>query len=772
VAVALAANAIIFATADAVVFHRVPYPDPDRLVQIGNGALPPSPWGFMQTPLMEAWARQTDLIAGVAGYSGHTDFVIMPGGAAESISVADLTSGTLRVLGVSPRWGRPLDASDTGATGEQAVLVSESLARARFGSPAAAIGQRLETTSTPLRIVGVMPQDFRFPSSAVQIWQTLDLKARPAPLLQAFARLAPGVDPRAAASAIAARGAAVAEESGIRPPYKATLAPLVMSRSTEAGRQISLLLLGAAACLLLTACANAASLELAFALRRARVHAVQLALGAPRSALLLMAGLEAAAQAILAGALAAGLTWLGTRVIAAILPVSIGVDLVSSVSVNGRVLAFLAAMTSVVWFITSLPILLHASRASVVGLLGREGRSQSSSPAGTWTRRVLTVTQVALAVCLLVGSVLYIRAYLARLAEEKGFNSRNLASLDITVPPEMRSRAEGLTRELPDRVRALPGVLTVVAASSPAEGGRTRMSRSFDVDGRALDGLEFRITRKQVPANYFSAIGIPLLAGREFGAGDPSTSVIISESFARQFWPAGAVGHTFRHGVGPANRIVGVVGHVRAKTDEWQSASTHDFLMYQPASPAGATGADASPGGALNFTVRLDSPARLDGVVAAVRAMVRPLPVSGELVDDAYAAWAGDALFTTRLVSAFGGLSFLVAVVGLYGVVAFLVTARTREMGIRIALGADAGGIRRLVLGSSVRLVAVGAGCGVVMALVASRAVRSQLVGVAPTDPLTYAMVLGAVGLTALAASLGPARRAARVDPVVTLRAE
>jgi predicted permease len=772
VAVALAANAIVFATADAVVFHRVPYPDPDRLIQIQNGALPPSPWSAMSTTLMEAWAHQTDLIAGVAGYGVHTEFVVAGTGTAEPMLIADLTSGTLGVLGVAPRWGRPLDPSDTTATGEHAVLVSEELARARFGDPAAAVGQPLDTTGTPLRIVGVMPKAFRFPSAAVEIWQTLDPKTTPAGILPAFARLAPGLDPRAAASAIAARGAAVAEEAGISTPYKATIAPLVMSRATEAGRQISLVLLGAAACLLLTACANAASLELAFALRRARVQAVQLALGAPRTALLLVAGLEAAVQAIIAAALAAGLTWLGTRVIAAILPTSLGFDLLSAVSVDNRTLTLLAAMTGVVWFLTSLPILLHASRASVVGLLGREGRSQSSSPAGAWLRRILTVAQVALAVCLLVGSVLYVRTYLARLAEDKGFDSRNLASLDITLPPEMQSRGEALSRELPDRIGALPGVLTLVAASSPAEGNRTARSRAFEVDGRALDGSELRVARKQVPANYFSAIGIPLLAGREFGATDPSTSVIISESFARQFWPGGAVGHTFRHGAGPTNRIIGVVGHVRAKTDGWQSASNHDFLVYQLASPPGAAGAGAGTRGAVNFTIRLDSPARLTGVVAAVRAMVRPLPVSGELVDDAYAAWAGDALFATRLVSAFGGLSFLVAMVGLYGVVAFLVTARRREIGIRMALGADARAIRGLVLGSSLRLVIVGAGCGVLLALAASHAVRSQLVGVAATDPLTYAMVFAAMSITALAASLGPARRAARVDPVVTLRAE
>ena len=775
VAVALAANALVFATADALVFHRVPYPDADRLIQIRDGRLPPSPWSFMPPRLLAAWSRQTDILAGIAAYGGHSAFVI-GAGAAEKVEVADVTPGTFQVLGVLPRWGRAFQPSDLDDTTEPAVIVSETLARARFGEPADAIGQRLETTAIPLRIVGVMPRGFRFPAGGVDIWQPLDVQTRG--VLPALARLAPGLNPQAAAAIIAARGPVVAREAGLSYPYQPAIAPLVMTRASEMGRRLSFLLLGAAVCLLLTACANVAGLELASAVRRARSHGIQLALGATRGALVRVAVLEAALLTVLAAGLAVGLSWLGTSLVAVAVPPSVGSDSLHAVSFDRRVFTFMAVVTGAVWLATALPIVIYASRASVVKLLRLEGRSQSSATAGLWARRVLTIGQVGLAVCLLVGSLLYTRTYRAMLAEDKGFDSHNLVSLDITIPSELRSRVAELERQLPLRIKALPGVLDLLSTSAPSESDRTTASRTFDVDGRPVGGFEFKISRKAVPANYFSVLRIPLVAGRPFVTGDPPTSVIVGESLARKFWPEGAVGHTFQQAGSPLCRIVGVVGHVRAQADGWHGPSQYDFLVYDlaPVGPDVTAAASANAGrgapSAVDLTIRLDSSARMPAIVAAVRAMVSDLPVTGEFVDDAYAGWARDTLFATRLVSGFGGLSFLVAMMGVYSIMAFLVAGRTREMGIRMALGADGRAVRRLVLGSSLRLVVIGATLGLLLALGASRGVQAQLVGVTPTDPLTYAIVLVAVAMTAMAATWVPARRASSVDPAVTLRAE
>jgi putative ABC transport system permease protein len=259
--------------------------------------------------------------------------------------------------------------------------------------------------------------------------------------------------------------------------------------------------------------------------------------------------------------------------------------------------------------------------------------------------------------------------------------------------------------------------------------------------------------------------------------------VLIDEALAKHFWPQGAVGHTFRISARSSSKIVGVVGHVRTQEDGWTGPSQRTFLSYTqrprlpPPTPnvAGSAPAVRNSGGSYGFialTVRLDSPARAAELFRNARAIVPQFSLKGELVDDEYASWADDTLLITRIVTGFGVLAFVVAMAGIYGVMAFLVAGRTREIGIRMALGADRRAINRLVLGSSVRLVLLGAGLGVLGALGTSRWVKSKLFGVSPTDPVTFVSVVLIVIAVSLIATWHPASQAGSVDPAITLRAE
>jgi hypothetical protein len=278
---------------------------------------------------------------------------------------------------------------------------------------------------------------------------------------------------------------------------------------------------------------------------------------------------------------------------------------------------------------------------------------------------------------------------------------------------------------------------------------------------------------------------IPLREGRHFAQGEPPSQVIVNAQFADQFWPGGAVGHSFRRfPQDPAFIIVGVVGHVRTSQDRGPVSTERGFLVYTPhqvsltpaQAPAPPRAGGRRVGGPTSafiyLTARLESPQRLADVLSIVRAEVPQFAVRTSMVADDYAEWESETLLQTQVITAFGVLAFLMAVAGVYGVMAFLVTSRTRELGVRMALGASQRDVVTLILGSATRLVVIGAMVGLAGALAASRYIESELFGISPTDPFTYAIIAVVVVSGAILATWQPTRRAARVDPALTLRAE
>ena len=791
-ALSLAANALMFAVADSIVFTPAPFPDVGHIVQIqsarGEGRPPDE---FFSAALLEAWRKQSDLFASVQGYLSKNVFLVSDG-VAEIVGTADVTPGLIDLLGVRPRFGRGLRDGDERDVSTQVVLLSERLARARFGDPATAVGKTITTSGEPLFVAGVMPASFAFPDGRTAIWRALDPRG---PLARGFvgvmsvARTTPEISRDMLKTVMAQRSAAIGAAAGVKTTnYRAEPGTPRMLQTIPSFGGIFLVLLGAAACLLLTACANVASLELAGALQRTRVYAIQLALGATRATMTRVALLEGAL--LLGGAVvgALGLAWLGLGVLETYLPPRLKFASANPIDLDGRAMAFMAVAAVVTWLIVSLPLVLRASSSTLMALLKSEDRGAAASRAGTILRRGLTAIEVALAVLLVIGCGLYVRSYRALLSVDKGFDAANLAEIGFTIPVqyyEGYGEMHLLAANTLEKLRAVPGVLGASWSSAPPSIGNSPTSGlKPEVDGGPPMTEEMDIAQAYVDASYFSLVGMPVRQGRVLRADDAPTSAVLPESFARKLWPDGeAVGHRFR--TSPRSEwvdVVGVVGDLRLSVRQ-APGSTYDAMHYftvrPPLAPPPPPNPNAKPriasGGSwkfLNIMVRLDSRDRAEAALAAAKSMDSRVRVALTFVEDKYASEFADVLLATRVTTAFGAIAFLVAIVGVYGVMAFLVAGRTREIGIRMALGADRRDISRLVVRSAVVMVAVGAMAGIVGAVFASRWAASQLFGVQPVDFPTYATVAVAVVATALAATWRPARQAARVDPAITLRAE
>ncbi len=385
---------------------------------------------------------------------------------------------------------------DDRQTDEQVVVIAESLARERFGDPARAVGQKLETTAEPLMVVGVMPAEFRYPDGSQRIWRALDPRG---PLTRGFggvssiARIVPGRTIDAVAPLVEQRSTAVGTAAGARAGYTAAPAPLRIAATVAEQRRMLLVLVGAALCLLLIACANVASLELANAVGRARTYAIQLAIGASRASLARTALAEGACLVGAAVLVACVLAYAAADVLVRYVTPVLGTG-ANPIDVDERALLFMAALAALTWMASTLPVVVFTWRASLLSVLKLEGPSVAASRSGTFVRRALTVAQVALAVLLLVGSVLYVRSYLALLRLDKGFDSTGVVAMSLIIPPQLFGTAaerQVLTQTILDRVRARPGVIAAFEGSPPPSYGRQPVHDSTARSGRpAAGGLE------------------------------------------------------------------------------------------------------------------------------------------------------------------------------------------------------------------------------------------------------------------------------------------
>lgn len=788
-ALGLGATTAIFSVASAVLLRPLPYPEADGLVMIEGHYLKlgMDNLGASAPELVDYRAARS--FEGMAAFR-NLDLNLADGGEPERVTVAQVTASLFPLLRVAPQLGRPLGPEEEGPGADAVVLLSDALWRRRFGADQAVVGHAVHLDGGSCVVVGVMPPGFEFPHPSFRFGRRADLWVplaltpeqradRSTYSLRVIARLAPGVPLAAARAEMDAVGRRLEEQypRDYRGPrgedggWRVSVVPFKDEVVGDAGRRLGVLL-GAVAVLLLIACVNVAGLFLARGLARRRDFAVRLALGARRSHLAREALAESLLLALFGGALGLLLASWGTGLLVAFGPASL--PRLAEVSLDGRVLAFALLLSLATGIAFSLLAPLSASRAPLRESLGAGAASPSRRGPGR-LRQMLVVAQQALALVLLVDAGLLLRTLHHLQTVDSGFAAEGRLALEIALPrsryPEGRQQAAFFERLLA-RVEALPGVgeaglVTRLPLTGPGFGG------PFSIEGRPLDpgGPPPSVSYRAASAGYLETMRIPLRRGRLLAAEDAPPAppaAVVNETMVRLFFPGEEVlGRRLKLGAPGSPRpwltVVGVVGDASDRGPG--SLPRPEIYVPYPHQPAAAmtlvVRASGDPrflGGALRAAVRVEDP---EQAVASVRTL-----------EEVRAESVAPQSFAAVLLAGFALLALSLTAVGVYGVAAHVAGQRTRELGIRLALGAGRRELLSLLVSQSLVLALAGAGLGLAGALASTRALVSLLEGVAPTDPPTLAAgALGLVALVVLAAYL-PARRASRLDPMWALRSE
>ncbi|HKD17827.1 MAG TPA: ABC transporter permease [Thermoanaerobaculia bacterium] len=776
-ALGIGANTAILSVVEAILLKPLGYADPERLVVLlHRGYNPVAPANFFD---WKAQTRSFESMGAAELWSAN----LTSGNDPEKLTGLRMTPEIFPMLGISPRLGRFFGASETR---ERVVLLSYGLWQRRFGGDPAILGRTLTLNGEPFTVIGVMPPDFVFPpfwASEAEMWTPLDLSAktsnREGQSLRIFARRRRGVSLEAARRDVAVVTAALEREF---PGTNRDVRVIALQEKVVGDVRLALLvLLGAVGLVLLIACANVANMLLARASARHREIALRAALGASRGRTIRQLLTESLLLGFAGGLAGAALGAAMLRLLVSAAPA--WMPRISDARLDPSVLAatFLLALLCGAAF--GLAPALQSSRLNLQPAL-KEGASTGTRLESARLRRLFVAAEVALAIVLLVGSGLMIRSFVALRAADPGFDPRGVLSLEVSVTGTAHAepgRRAILYREILERFRALPGVRSAGAINHiPIDGDIWGFP--YLVEGRPLPrpGEAPTATYRAVLPGYFATMRLPILRGRDVAPTDTLGApgvVLVNEFLARHTWPGeDPIGKRLSFD-GPDDHPiwVTVIGVVRdAFRGEWgQAPEDEAYLSFlQRSQLLESTGPQAAY---ITYVVRTDGDptALAPSLRSAVRSIDRTLPVSAiqsmtRVVDEATAS----SRFQAFLLAAFAASAALLAAVGIYGVMSYAVSQRTREIGVRLAVGADPGAIRRMVVGQGMTMAAAGAAAGLVSALALTRLMGTLLYGVRPGDPATYVAVTLALLGVALAASWLPALRASRVDPMRALRGE
>ena len=793
IALGVGANSAIFSVVDAVMLRPLPFANAERVVIVSERT-PRFPVLSMSAEnLLDACgtghldaAPPLHALAGCGAYRNLT--MNLSGGAEpERIAGKMITSNLLHVLGVAPALGRSFTDVEDARGGDHVALISYGLWQSHFGNTPDILGKPLLLDGTPYTIVGVLPVTFRlFQNADVYLPLGPFVATQPPdrgwhPGLQAVGRLKDDVSFEQAnteASAIAARLEKAYPETNTRTSMVVTRAQDVMVQGV---RTALLVLLGAVAGVLLIACINVAGLLLARALSRRRDVAIRIALGASHGRI--VAHLLAESLLIsMAGGLA-GLFLAAFSVPLLLQLVGPTLPRAESVSVDGRVVLFTLALSVVTGLVFGLVPALQSMRVDVRDTMNEAGRSGMGG--GVWQRRAraaLVVAEIAVTLVLTIGAGLLIRSFARLQSVSPGFTAENALAADLPLSAVKYRDDETRTTTvnmLLDRVRAIPGVRSAaVTTLLPMSGAGATIH--FNIKGRPPAGPEqFTMAGyRAVSAGYFETLGIELRRGRRLDANDKQGAprvLVINETMAREYFPGDdPVGHFIQLGAlpdpdpqYPYMQVVGVVADVRQQPDVEARAEMYvpyaqypDEFMRRMFSLVTLVVRTTPPPSRLASEVR-----------AAVRAVDPEQPLANvRTLDDVVSASVSQPRFRTTLLGIFAAMAIALAAIGVYGLLAHGVAQRVNEFGVRMALGASPGGVVRLVVWQGLTLAIVGIAIGLVLALVAVRALNSVLFDVTPWDPVAWVVASATLLAVALLASWFPARRALRVDPVVALR--
>jgi putative ABC transport system permease protein len=787
-ALGIGANSAMFALADAALVRPLPFPEPQRLVSLaelfeGQPVRPVNPVDFVD------WSERTRSFTAIAAVVRGGGSIVGDDGVAEPIPAQAVTASFFDVLGVKPIAGRTFRNDDEGPAPDVVVL-SEGFWRRRFGADPTLVGRATRFSGRTFTVIGIVPEDFRFelpgttsagPSS---MWTLLDRPQDRSPAqryphyLQVIGRLKPGVTLDAARADIGSVAAALAQEMpASNKGHEATASPLRDRVIRSELRLTAILLLGVVGLVLLMCCANVANLLLARASARSREFAIRSALGAGRRRIVRQVLTESLVLAILGGVSGAAFGAAILRAAPSLIPPGLIPETVT-VGFDGRVLAFCALAVLVAAVLYGLSPAWQIARTPPVQTMTNDGRSVTGSGAGV--RRALAMSQVAIAVFLLCGAGLLLRSLLVLDGVDSGSRAGDLLTMMIGAggpglggsdPGSMSRKYEAYQRE----VEQVPGVRAVAWGTAPPFDGLW-YSQAFQIDGDPprppadRDGAGYQI----VSPSYTRLLGIPVLDGRGLSEGDTADSpqvCVVDEEFVRRYLRDRTVLGT-RISVNAmvvppraiSREIVGVIGQVKDSPDE-PEPQPH---VYVPIAQ--------NPWWSATLVVQpTDGPAEAltSGVRTALARVDRDQPVTRIRTLSAIGRQAtARPRFRTLLIGTFALLALVLAMVGVFGVLAYSVQQRTREFGVRIALGANPTNVLGLVLGNAVRVIGTGAVIGLALAFVFAQSVAAFLFRVDPRDPVTFGAVGLVLMLTAMIACAVPALRAVSVDPVEAFRSE
>ena len=788
-ALGIGANTAIFSVVNAALIRPLPYSQPHRLItlsevrpQEGESAEAEKRIWDTSYPDYLDWTRQSKSFQALAGFAGD-GFMLYGAGEPELVLGVQTTINFFSTLGVKPLLGRDFAAGEDIAAGPKVAILSYGTWVRRFGGDWNVVGRSIRLDDKSVTVIGVLPREFEFaPRGNAEIWVPLHIEKdmvtrRSLRWLPVIGRLAPGVTPEQAQAEFnaltAGLAAAFPQEDGAIRVVMFSLRERIVGRV----QPLLLILFGAVGFVLLIACANVTNLFLVRAAGRRKEFRIRAVLGAGRGRLISQLLVESMMLAAAGGALGLLVAEWGTSLLVAAIPDMLlaFAPFLRDAHASPAVLGFLCAAVIFTGVVFGLVPALQISRGPQGDALQEETR-MSAGGARTRLRGVLVVAEIAFCLVLLIGSALMVKSLAALLNRDPGFDTKDLLVFAVNLPSTSYPKdpdALRFDREFRDRVRALPGVLGITSTSAVPLSGAGASIR-FLIEGQPVaTGHENECNLRDVAANYFSVMKIPLRAGRLFNdSAETETApkhVIVNEAWVKQYLHGqDPLGRRIKFTYSPKEPYREIVGVVGDNADTGLD-SAYDASLFLPFSQ------DANS--FINYLVRTDGhPSNaVSAIRSSLRSMDSQLTVIQPLSMDQIIAQSPSVFlrrYPSFLIGSFAGLALVLAMVGLYGLISYSVAQRTRELGIRIALGAQPRDVMRLVLGEGARLTLLGVFFGLAAAFGLTRLMQSLLFGVSSGDPVAFASVTVVLALVAVVACYVPARRAMTTDPAAALRYE
>ncbi|MEW6127978.1 MAG: ABC transporter permease [Acidobacteriota bacterium] len=776
-ALGIGANTAIFSVINAVMLRPLPYAEPERLVVLGESIPDEKTIDYeISYPNLLELQSQNQSFEQVAAF-GFNESVLKGKDEPATVSTMLVSANFFSVLAATVEQGRSFIESEDRPGGEAVVVISHHFWQQRFGGDPDFIGKTINLDDELYTVIGIMPADFKLPDERIEVWMAVGrladepfMKNRAVHFLSAIARLKPDITLEQARADIETLATRIQQQYASEDPGHGLRLTTLQARIVGDLRTALLVLFAAVAFLLLIACTNVANLQLTRALGRQKELAIRAALGASRLRIVRQLLTESLILALCGGAFGVLLALWGVDVLVYQLPESF--PRVKEIGVDRFVLGFALLVSVLSGVLFGLLPAVKAAGAKLNETLKDGGKALSSGRSRA--RNVLIITEVALSLILLIGAGLMMKSFWRLTNVNPGFQADHLLTLNISLPRtkyQSREQVINFYKQLPERLEAVPGVQAVSAVNAlPISGGDSH--GELAIEARPFNpGEAPAASFRRILPNYFRAMGIVLLSGREFDKRDESGApdvTIINETMARRYWqtPEAAIGQRIK--VGPAENepwltIIGVVGDVK---HEGLNAEP-DLATFEPHSKR--------PRMTMNLLVRthVEPTSVLPSVrrelkTAESELLIEKVSTMTERIDKSVAPERLNAI----LLGIFAAVGLFAASIGIYGMLAFSVTQRTREIGIRLALGAKRADILKMVIGQGLRLVVVGIALGLLASLWLMRLMEKLLFEVRPTDLSTFAVISLILTGVALVACLVPARRATKVDPMIALRYE